>query len=77
MWNRYKMIVLISLFTFSGLLVQAQPGPGTTSGGGGVAGAPIGGGVPIGGGLCLLLALGVAYGASKFYNVKDITATGK
>ena len=39
------------------------PGPGTGE-------IPIGGSAPIGSGLVMLLSMGLAYGAKKFYNAR-------
>jgi hypothetical protein len=67
-----RVIAVILVFVLAGFFAQAQPGPGTTSGGGAVAGGPIGGGAPIGGGLCILVAMGIAYGVSRFYMERNI-----
>ena len=65
-----KITALFTLFILLGYLAQAQPTPGNQTGGP-VLGGPIGGGAPIGGGLCILLAMGVAYGASKLFRQRD------
>ncbi len=44
------------------------PPPGGTGSGSG--GTPIGGGAPISGGIGILLALGIAYGGRKIYQMK-------
>jgi len=63
-----SIFTLITLFVLTGFLAQAQPAPGLQSGGGNVTGGPIGGGAPVGSGLCILLAMGLAYGTNKLFN---------
>ena len=65
-----KISALVTLIVLAGYLAQAQPLPGSQSGGP-IVGGPIGGGAPIGGGLCILLAMGLAYGASKLLQQND------
>ena len=63
----YKVIALIAVFVLVGYLAQAQPHAGQTSGGGAVAGDPIGAGAPIGNGTMFLVVLALAYGGRKLY----------
>jgi hypothetical protein len=65
-----KIITLLfSLFLLIGFSVNesyAQPGPPSSHGSTGDE-APSGGGAPLAGGIGLLVALGAAYGARKWY----------
>ena len=67
----FQGIILNIVFVFTGFITQAQPGPGMQAGGGAVAGGPIGGGAPIDSGVVILLAIGVAYGAYKLYQMRS------
>ena len=72
MKTTFKNIAFISVFVLAGYIAQAQPVPGTTSGGGAVNGAPIGGGAPIGSGTLFLLALAGLYGGKRVYFARKI-----
>ncbi|MEI6750387.1 MAG: hypothetical protein WCM93_14615 [Bacteroidota bacterium] len=66
-----SIFTLIALFVITSFLAQAQPAPGLQSGDAPVTGGPIGGGAPVGSGLCILLAMGLAYGASKLFRERS------
>ena len=65
-----RITVIAMLVTAPTLITLAQPNPGENSGGGAVAGGPIGGNAPIGGGLAIMLALGAAYAGKKAYSAQ-------
>ncbi len=75
-----KNIINNSIKAFAILLVvgtsytvsaQPPPPPAGSSGSGGTDGEKLGGGAPIGGGVFILLALGLAYGGKKVYNMRQ------
>ena len=66
---RKILILTVVFFSFSLITIADPPGPpgpgGTPIGSGGT---PVG--APIDGGLSILLALGIGYGARKFYQAR-------
>ncbi|MEI6750606.1 MAG: hypothetical protein ACOYMF_10085 [Bacteroidales bacterium] len=72
MKRKLRIILIAILLVSTPILMMAQvpPHPNGGSNPGGLN-EPVGGGAPIGGGLCILLAMGVAYGASKFYKERN------
>lgn len=70
-----KKIIFATLFSimmvFSGsLMAQSPPHPngGNTPG---ATSTPVGGGAPIDGGISILIAMGLAYGVKKVYNIES------
>ena len=65
-----KIIIALTViglaFCLSGPL-SAQPSPETQGNGNPIGGPPIGGSAPIDGGVAILVALGAAYGARRWY----------
>ena len=73
-------ILLIAAFLITAplfMLAQAPPHPNggapPTSGTNG----PVGGGAPIGSGVILLVAMGMAYGASKLYHTRSASSNNE
>ena len=73
MKNILSILAFILLFVLSTSVALADEGDNRGPGdpGGEPTGEePLGGGAPIGGGTIMLLAMGVAYGGKKLYNMK-------
>jgi hypothetical protein len=74
--KKIKQIIAIVMFLSIPIMMTAQPphpNGGWAPNGGGNQNTPVGGspiGSPIDGGLSILLALGLAYGAKKVYQLK-------
>jgi len=71
--KKIKQIIAILVFISVPLLMTAQPPHPNGGSTPGVNNIPVGGqpiGSPIDGGLSILLAMGLAYGAKKVYQVK-------
>jgi hypothetical protein len=72
--KKIKQIIAIMMFISIPLWMTAQPphpNGGWAPNDGGTQNTPVGGtGAPIDGGLSILLAMGLAYGAKKIYQVK-------
>ncbi len=68
-----KILVISALFFLAPFVLLAQtpphPNGGNAPNSGGNTNTPVGGGAPIGSGLVMLIAMGVAYGAKKVYNL--------
>lgn len=62
--------ILAVLIVASVQPIYADNPPPPPGGGTGHGGTPIGGGAPISGGIGILLALGIAYGGRKVYQMK-------
>jgi len=69
-------ILLIATFLVTApMILMAQQPPHPNGGNApGSGNGPVGGGAPIENGLTLLIALGVIYGACKFYQVSSKTS---
>jgi hypothetical protein len=68
----FRAMIIVFLLVTAPLLMMAQqpphPNNGNTPGPGN---GPVGGGAPVGGGLSILIAMGIAYGLSKYYVKKN------
>jgi hypothetical protein len=69
MKRKIRIILISAFFVTASFLTMAQTPPHPNNGANpGIGNGPVGGGAPIGSGLCILLAMGLAYGASKLFN---------
>jgi hypothetical protein len=70
MKRNFKTLLMSALLVASPLFMSAQQPPHPNGGNNpGAGNGPVGGGAPVGGGLCILLAMGIVYGGSKFTTV--------
>lgn len=74
MKKSFKLAIIAAFLVLSPLAMLAQPHPN-----GGLSptistNVPVGGGAPVGDGLVILLVMGAAYGAGKFYLNRKITS---
>jgi hypothetical protein len=65
------MIIMFLLVTAPLLMVAQQPPHPNNGNTPGPGNGPVGGGAPVGGGLSILIAMGIAYGLSKYYVKKN------
>lgn len=68
--SKYLIIVLFFFFTLSASGQMLEP---DDPGGDPVGEDPLGGGAPVSGGTLILISMGMAYGARKFYKLKKPT----
>ena len=63
----FGTLLTITLLTINISFAQAPPPPPNGGNAPGSGNTPVGGGAPIAGGVCILLALGAAYGIKIVY----------